>query len=246
MKKKVSLVLVPIDDFTDEIITKEKVNIEVMNEYIKPIRKSDGFIILTDLSKDNVDIKISSYFYNDVKMNINISKINKLNPVIKIRLKPGKYYRFNKSITCLSGTAINNSKLMVIVNNKENVFRLLEDNEKNKDVIKIYNPLKLDIEGQSFIIRKKGSRVHEKFSVIRYDELNESVIMDNLLNKSYKKESCEIIKVDCIDINDDGSFFVPLKNITETENQIKIETDNKKIYNIKLIAGRINEVIIDE
>ena len=66
--------------------------------------------------------------------------------------------------------------------------------------------------------------------------------MDNCLSKAYKKESCEIIKVDYVNTDDYGSFFIPLKNVTDTQNEVIIETDKKDKFNIKLEAGSINNI----
>lgn len=243
MRNIVSLVLVPIDDFTDKVIIDKPVNIEIQGNIMKkPLKKQDGFYVFTNINEKKITITIKSYSYNTSKLEIDIDKLNKLSPIIKVRLKPNNQYKFPKSITCLSGKTDPNTSIKVIYRCKNNLFMLYEDNIKNQSNLKIYNPINIDLEGKSFVISEKNKKTKEEFRIIRFDDENNIYFLDKTLKKAYRKEACEILKIDYIDVFEDGEFFIPLKNFTNDQAEILIEKENGDKKDIKLISGIINNV----
>ncbi|WP_294374625.1 hypothetical protein [uncultured Clostridium sp.] len=246
MKNRVSLVLVPIDDFTDKVIIDKPVNMKIDGDTLnKPLKKVDGFFVFTNIMCERVVVTVSAYSYNSRKMEIDINKLNKLNPVVKVRLKPNNIYNFPKETTCIEGTAEPGTKIEIVYRCAANLFMLFKDNEKGESKLKIYNPLSIDLEGKTFIIGEKSKNTkREEFTIISYDEKNDIYILDKALKKSYEKESCEILKVDYIDVFDDGKVFFPLKNFTDENNDIVIKINEHKKEKINLTYGIINKIEI--
>lgn len=244
VRNRVSLVLLPIDDFTDKVITEKVVNVRIANSNLKPIRKQDGFIVFTNIEESNIVVIINGYFYNTARVEIDIARLNELAPIIKVRLKPNEQYHFPKNTTCLMGKTIPNTILTVIHKSKFNKFRLLEDNKKGKADIKIYNPINVDLEGRDFIITDKSSRSREEFTIVEYNDENKTYTLNKTLKKEYKKEVCMIIKIDYIEVFEDGKFFLPLRNIVSGENTITVENNYKVKKDIVLEEGIINNIDI--
>lgn len=244
VRNRVSLVLLPIDDFTDKVITEKVVNVRIANSNLKPIRKQDGFIVFTNIEESDIVVIIGGYFYNTARVEIDMTRLNELSPIIKVRLKPNEQYYFPKNITCLRGKTTPNTTLTVIHKSKFNTFRLFEDNKKGSINIKIYNPINLDLEGRDFIITDKSSKSKEEFTIVEYDDENKTYILNKSLKKEYKKEVCMIIKIDHIDVFEDGKFFLPLRNIVSGENTITIENNSKARKDIELEEGIINNIDI--
>jgi len=243
LRNIVSIVLVPIDDFTDKVINDKPVDIKIEgNNTKKPIKKQDGFFVFTNIKKKNIAITIKVYSYNSAKLEVDIEKLNKLNPVVKVRLKPNYEYKFPKGITCLKGEAEKNTSIKIIYACKNNLFMLFEDNIKKNSKLKIYNPLNIDLEGKSFIISEKNKKEKEEFSIIEFDEEENMYTLDKPLKKVYTKEACEILKIDNIDVFDDGKFFFPLKNFDDEQCEVVVEKENGKKKTIKLVPGIINDV----
>lgn len=208
MRNVVSIVLVPIDDFTDEVIIDKAVDIKIEGNSMKrPIKKQEGFFVFTNINEKNIAITIKSYYYNSAKLEVDIEKLNKLNPVVKVRLKPNSKYKFPKGITCINGKTEPNTSIKIIYRCKNNLFMLFEDNVREDSKLKIYNPLNIDLEGKSFLIGEKSKKEKEEFNIIEFNEESSMYLLDQQLKKSYKKEVCEILKIDHIDVFEDGKFF---------------------------------------
>lgn len=244
MIRKVSLVVIPIDDFTNKIIKDKTIQITLVGLNVQPIKKEDGFYIFMDIKQNNVELIINAYSYNVIKINIDTSKLNLLNPVVKVRLKPNNKYSFLNNTTCIRGKSEPNSKISIIQKCSSNIFRLFNDNKEDSQRLKIYNPLNIDLEGRSFIISEKNSEYREAFNIVEFDEFNEEYILDRNLTKVYQKETCEIIKIDYVDVFEDGNFFLPLNNITKEQNKIIIERQEGSKQTIELVEGIINDVKI--
>ena len=243
MRNVVSIVLVPIDDFTDEVIIDKAVDIKIEGNSMKrPIKKQDGFFVFTNINEKNIAITIKSYYYNSAKLEVDIEKLNKLNPVVKVRLKPNSKYKFPKGITCINGKTEPNTSIKIIYRCKNNLFMLFEDNVREDSKLKIYNPLNIDLEGKSFLIGEKSKKEKEEFNIIEFNVESSMYLLDQQLKKSYKKEVCEILKIDHIDVFEDGKFFFPLKNFTYEQSEIVIEKEDGKKKEIKLILGIVNDV----
>jgi hypothetical protein len=244
VRNRVSLVLLPIDDFTDKVITEKVVNVKILNSNLRPIRKQDGFIVFTNIEEPKIAVIISGHFYNAARVEIDITRLNELSPIIKVRLKPNEVYSFPKNTTCLRGKTIPNTTLTVIHKSKFNTFRLFEDNKKGAANIKIYNPINLDLEGRDFIITDKNGKAREEFTIVEYDDENKTYTLNKALKKEYKKEVCMITKIDYVDVFEDGEFFLPLRNIVSGENTITIENNSKVKKEIVLEEGIINSIDI--
>lgn len=243
MKNRVSVVLIPIDDFTDKVIIDKAVNIKIHgNTLNKPLKKDDGFFVFTNIVDERIIATVTAYSYNPRKIEIDLKKLNKLNPVVKVRLKPNSIYDFPKKVTCIEGTTELNTKIKIIYRCAANLFMLFKDNEKGESKLKIYNPLNIDLEGKSFVIREKSKDEKEEFNIIRYDE--KDYIIDKALKKSYEKESCEILKIDYIDVFEDGKIFFPLRNFSDEQNEVIIETSDGIKKKINLTYGIINRIKI--
>ena len=244
MVNRVSFVVIPIDDFTNKVILDKSINMFVSGLNVKPIKKQDGFFVFTNIDEMNIDLTINSYSYNTSKLTIDTIELNHLNPIIKVRLKPNDKYNFPNNTTCIRGKGKPNTTIVIIQNNKNNIFKLFDDSIKESLILKIYNPLNIDLVEKSFIISVKGSIPREKFNIIEFNEITQEYILDRHLKEDYKKEICEISIIDYIDISEDGIFFLPLKNVTKEQNEVVIETQEGIQKIIKLIEGNINNVEI--
>ena len=95
INKRVDYVLRIVDDYTQQpinsglIIRSNEVN-------LKPIKKSDGLYVITNLQKNIGYISITSEIYFDEIINILDLSIDKMSPIINIRLKTKAiYFRYD-------------------------------------------------------------------------------------------------------------------------------------------------------
>lgn len=240
MRRKVSLVIIPIDDYIDEVI-KSAIGIKINGVNREVIRKQEGFFIITDLEEEIIDINISEYSFIPVSLKVNLKELDKLNPVIEVRLKPNERYAFKTETTCIKGQITCNSELLIINESKSNTFRLLEDIEGETESIKFYNPLNVNIEGSKIIIKDDTER-YDCNEIIGFELKSKEYSLKNMVLNKYKKENSKVIKVDCVKADREGKFFAPIKNILNKDSCIIIRTEDGMLHNIELQIGKINTI----
>lgn len=242
MRRKVSLVIILIDDYIEEII-KSFISIKINGVNREVIRKQEGFFIITDLEEEIIDIYISEYSFIPVSLKVNLKELDKLNPVIEVRLKPNERYHFNFGTTCIKGQTTCNSEILIINENKSNTFRLLEDIEEETESIKFYNPLNMNIEGSKIIIKDDTER-YDCNEIIGFDTKYKRYILKNRIFNKYKKENSKVVKVDYVKADREGKFFAPIKNLLNEDNSIIIRSEDCILHNIELQRGKINTISI--
>ena len=98
----VSLILFLIDDYTGKRISSSAVQIRVEGAE-KPIYKKEGYYIFTNLQKKEVMVSIQAPEYQTVKRLIDLQELEGGEPLVKIRLQPGRCYSLLNEMTVLTG-----------------------------------------------------------------------------------------------------------------------------------------------
>lgn len=173
ISKRVSLVLRLFDDYDLKPI-ENGVSI-YLNEYdFKPIRKAGGYSIFTNLENDQNKVEIKSELYFDEVININLKDLNKLNPVINIRLKPSPRYFLKE----------------------ESVFRF-EIIDKNEMPVKNAQIQSILYTKDYFVGQVMSEKVNASDKSVFIDEFyNEFFSGDSLYIESSRKEKCEFITIE--------------------------------------------------
>ncbi|WP_432666848.1 hypothetical protein R9X47_10885 [Wukongibacter baidiensis] len=91
IRKKVSFALRLIDDYDLQPVS-SGVDIIINKELYRSIKKSGGYYIFTNLEEDDCEINIESEIYFKEKIEIDVSSLDPLNPLINIRLKKKPEY----------------------------------------------------------------------------------------------------------------------------------------------------------
>ena len=87
LKKKVSLVLLPIDDFTDRIITGSQLRMYTLEGNRPAIRKNDGYHVFCDLQGEEADICIDGPLYQRQTLTLPINR--ETLDIYQVRMVPG-------------------------------------------------------------------------------------------------------------------------------------------------------------
>ncbi len=135
---RVSLVVCLIDGFTTKQKSGGNINVLLQDCPQKPIRKSDGYYVFTNLSKDIYNIIIQSDVYIDESVAVAAEHINPAEPVVYITLKPGPAYPFPVGTTLIrgavrasSGGAIQGAAVEAVVTSRDCArARLVRDGAK--------------------------------------------------------------------------------------------------------------------
>lgn len=219
LRQRVALVVDVIDDFTGRTVTGSGVRVSAINETVTPIKKSEGYFIFTNCSSEILDICVEAVAYHTETARVHMERLNPLNPVLKIRLKPNRLYTLPREATSIEGRTEAGALIYVVHSNEEDGLKLLYDyDSKTKDSceISIYNPASIDMEGKEFAICKKDSADFEIFTIAgKACEDGDKYILYEPLKSGYKKASSIIFQVQSAKADRDGNYFIAIKELNK-------------------------------
>ncbi len=222
IRVQVSLVISLIDDYTGRRITSSAVQIRVEGAE-KPIYKKEGYYIFTNLPQKEVTLSVQTPEYQTIKKQISLQELKGREPLVKIRLQPGKCYSLLNGMTILTGKAEPFSILHAASIQSSYFYRLLYDYKKEKQ-ISIFNAAKIDLEAKNFLIWQRNSEEHEFFSIwTAKDASFELFEIEESLEQEYKKTATKIFPVFTAQADEKGSFFVAMGNLEGEEAKIIVE-----------------------
>lgn len=99
---KVSFVLQLVDDFDGKSLTNAGVSFYEGERVLKPIRKSDGMYVFTDEFREISTIRIECVGYHDKEITLDLNKIDRINPLVVVRLygRPGGSFAYRYDLCC--------------------------------------------------------------------------------------------------------------------------------------------------
>ncbi|RLI73950.1 hypothetical protein DRP04_15235 [Archaeoglobales archaeon] len=155
---RLSLAVYPIDDYGGRI--KGRVNVHVNCR--KAIKNRSGYHIFLNLPYETCTVSVTSDFYFDEEVEVDLSALDPLNPVVSVTLKPNPAYPFSPGATLIRGIVCDSdgkpvSNAVVRVGNKET--RTSEKGEfvlyfklKKEDIVKV--------NGKKFVKGNNGKMLH--------------------------------------------------------------------------------------
>ncbi len=219
----VSLILFLIDDYTGRRISSSAVQIRVEGAK-KPIYKKEGYYIFTNLQKKEVMVSIQAPEYQTVKKLIDLQELEGGEPLVKIRLQPGRCYSLLNEMTVLTGKTEPFSILRAASVQSSYFYRLLYDYKKEKEnQIHIFNLAKADLEAKSFLIWQRDVGEYEFFDIRKAQEEGGEVFEVEALKKEYKKAATKIFPVFLGQADEEGSFFLAMGNLEGEEAEVILE-----------------------
>lgn len=209
-KKKVSLVIMLIDDMTDKVITDAA---RVWIEGVPPcIRKSEGYYVFTDLEGERVFVRISHGMYEPKVVEIRLPGKGEPYAMRKVRMTPGRCYHLSAGTGCVEGRAEPGAKIHLFCKEGEKGLKLLYDYDGKKEKnISIYHPADMQLEGKLLRIVEKSKSSAETFRILAKD--GEQYVLEEPLKRGYKKMETTIYPIYEAQADDKGRFFLPVGKI---------------------------------
>lgn len=243
LKRGVSLVILPIDDFTEQVIKGS--NLRVYTEQGKrlSICKEDGYRIFCDLKESFVKICAEGPLYQKQTVTFPVSGAS---VVFKLRMLPNTSYPIAQGVTCIRGFLKSGSKIRLFFPEQKKKYKLLYDYivEEQKNSLSLFFPDSVCLEGKSLYIQNREGE-GEFFKVT--GQMEEQVQIDRILQKTYKKIGTTIYPVYEAFAEADGRFYLPIRGLTEGENTCIcniLQADGQKEWEKKILikAGKENDI----
>ena len=244
LKKKVSLVVLPIDDFTDRIITGSQLRVYIKDENIPSIRKPDGYHVFCDLAGSEVEICLEGPLYQKRILKLPVGREEP--DIIQVRMLPGAGYPLPQGSTIVDGVLSPGSSIRLFFPGQKRSCKLLNDYDpgvQGKELA-IFRPYEMSLEGRIMCIRDKEKDI-EFFCIS--DQKGNVCILEHPLSKPYRKTDTGVYPVFEATAGEDGSFYLPIRNLAGKETYVCILTGadgEEKTREIVLEAGRENQLLL--
>ena len=216
LRRKLSLAVQVIDDFTGLPITTADVRVEAAQMLSAPVRKADGYFLFMDSGEAVLDITARSWAYHSARMRVELSQLPALNPVVKLRMTPNRNCRLPLQTTCLDGVAPAGANVQVYCENDPRPLRLLYDyrcSGEEGHQIRLYDPAQSDLEGRSFVLIRKDEDQPECFAVKSALKEEGGYLISMPLGRDAKKAGTTILPLMPVQADEQGRFFLPMKSM---------------------------------
>lgn len=247
---RVSLVVQLVDDYTDQVITGNGVSIEVDGQK-KPIKKSDGFFVFTNLNGGGVTLRVWSPLYQEEIRRVDLGQLDQKDRMLKLRLRPNRSYGLPKGTTCIEGKTEPGMEVYAYLPKSRGYSKLLFDTKKTLEdkvqQIKIYNPEGIDLEERYLMIINEESQKGELIRILRLlDGEHGTYQVIAPLKEDYKKIGTKLFLVYTTTADPKGKYFLPVKHGNKEELLCVIRTSSDKVKEktVVLEEGRVNHIDI--
>lgn len=242
LKRRVSVALLPIDDFTGRIITGSRLRVYTRKDNIASLRKPDGYHIFCDLMGSEVEICLEGPLYQKQILRLPIGYEE---PIIRqVRMIPGPACPLPDGTTFFRGTLPKGSVFRLFCSSQKRSCRLLYDYDPlvQKEELSLFRPYEISLEGKTLCI----SDQENDLEFIRVsDQRSDTCILERPLSRPYQRADARVYPVHEAAAGEDGKFYLPVFGPAGKEVCVCIltEADGKQHrWEITPIAGEENLV----
>ncbi|MCH5264626.1 MAG: hypothetical protein J1F02_01915 [Lachnospiraceae bacterium] len=242
---RVSLVVLPVDDFTGNPITGSQVRVFIPGQK-PPVIKSDGYHVFLNLQEPQVEVCCESGLYGPRREEV-VLPAGAEPLVIKLRLSPNASYPMPPGATCVAGRAEPGRRIRFRCADSGETYRLSREYQhtgEEKDTLCIFNPNHRELEGKTMFIQGKDGK-QEYFTAAGLKE--EGCRLAEPLQHDYKKVGTVLYPVFETYTSPKGDFFLLLGSGREGETTWLWEMEGKEgLREAVLAPGRINRLLWKE
>ena len=246
LKRKVSLILLPIDDFTGRIIKGSKLRVYLTENNISSIRKQDGYHVFCNLSGSEAEICLEGPLYQKqiLRLPIGLEKPK----VYPVRMLPGTAYPLPEGTTIIRGTLPEGGVLKLFTLGQKRAYKLLHDYDPHiqGESLSLFRSFEMFLEGKTMCIRDK-ERQHEFFKIT--ERKGDICTMEHPLSQTYRKIGTSVYPVYEITGKEDGEFCLPIKGLSGEEiggiGFLTMAGKEEKTCEITLTVGKENRITED-
>lgn len=242
IKRKLSLVLLPVDDFTDRIIAGPGIRMYTAEGGHPSLRKEEGYHVFCDLPGDRARICVEGPLYQRRVLELPLTEEPE---VIQVRMIPGEGYPIPEGATCISGNLAPGSLIRLYFPEQKKCCKLLYDYDARRDgkELSLFQQEPGSLEGQTLCISDKEGK--GEFFRIRKQE-GERCHMEHPLSGNYKKIGTTVYRVYEACAKEDGSIYLLIRNLPGTCSTgicVVKEGDEEKCFPAELTAGKKNRTL---
>lgn len=240
---QVSMAVLLIDDFTDRIVSSSALRVSVPNG-ASPIKKEGGFLVFTNLATPAAQVIVEGPGYCREAQTIDLETLDRINPVVRIRIKPDRTYVLPDHAARVLAFLPANATLFMMDENGSDGKRLLADYEKGSKEIRLFHDDSRELEGKFCCVVDKNKR----YELVRLGSLKDretgTYSLEQAPEFSYKKTDTKIFPVSLIGGDRETEYFLPLPVVGEEASYTCIlqRGDSHTQTQVTLKPGRENRL----
>lgn len=209
-KREVSLVVLPVDDFTERVITGSGLRMYTEEGKRPSIRKPDGYHVFCNLTGSTIRICVEGPLYQKQTLDLPLGDPSK---VYVVRMLPNASYPIPAGATCVRGKVKAGSRIRLFFPEQKKSYKLLYDYTPGKEnrSLALFCPETVELEGKTLCIKSSSGEEGEFFRVKGQKE--ETCQLEHPLEKGYKKIGTSVYPVYEVSADGEGSFYLPIRSI---------------------------------
>ena len=245
--RKVSLVVLVIDDFTGKTVLGSNVRVYI-DGAAPAIKKPDGHHVFVNLDKPVVTVHAEGGQFNPRSIPCHLNSNEEQYTFLKLRMIPNRSYPIPPNTTCIEGKAAPGSLIKIFCRDANTAYKLLYDYQKEETdnrVLSIFHPDDVDMEGKLLNISDSKGQNQELLRIIGVvDQDNKMYLLENELSTNYKKIGTSLFSVYETVADKNGSFFLPIANTYKEKYLYACEAKGEKTVSLELEldSGRVNKI----
>lgn len=246
--RKVSLVVLAIDDFTGKPILGSNVRVSI-DGAAPAIKKQDGHHVFVNLDQRSVTVHATGGQFHPRSVQCRLDVDGERYAFLKLRMIPNRSYPIPQNTTCIEGKAAPGSLIRIFCRDAAHAYKLLYDYKKEETsdnrTISIFHPDDVDLEGKLFYITGDKSLNQELMRIMGVvDKENKMYLLEKELSASYKKIGTSLYSVYETAADKNGSFFLPIANTFKEKYLYVCEVVAEKPVSleVELDSGRVNKI----
>lgn len=246
--RKVSLVVLAIDDFTGKPIPGSNVRVYI-DGAPQAIKKNEGYHVFVNLDRPTVTVHAGGGQFNPRSIRCDLTAGEGKYTFLKLRMIPNRCYPIPPNTTCIEGKAAPGSLIRIFCRDGAGAYKLLYDYKKEEAsdnrVIFIFHPDDIDMEGKLLHITDSKGKTRELLRITGIlDKENKMYLLEKELSANYKKIGTSLFTVYETVADNNGSFFLPIANTYKEKYFYACESAGEKPVSIELEleSGRVNKI----
>lgn len=142
--QRVSLVILPVDAFTQRVIVCREFEISVEGAR-RSVRKPEGFWVFTDHLSEYATVTLKGRCYREMRVRVRLASLEAKNLVQKVYVLPDRDYPFPADTAYMEGSLPEHSVLTAAGRYGAGVRKLEKDCEKGQETLAIYQGAQTDL-----------------------------------------------------------------------------------------------------
>lgn len=168
--QKVSLVILPVDAFTQRAIICPEFEISADGTQ-RSIRKPEGFWVFTDHFPECVAVTLRGRRYREMRVDVRLTALKAKNVVQKVYVLPDRDYLFPADTAYMEGTLPEHSVLTVAGRYGTGIWKLEKDCESGQDVLAVYQGAQADLTDTVYLMTDVRENLSEWVELGRQEDI---------------------------------------------------------------------------